>query len=161
VLLRDHAIMWHQPFLDGISFICATYVEHTFPRHTHEYFAVGVIEEGFQQFALGRQFYRTPPGGMFIVNPGEVHTGESATRTGFTYRTFYPSLGMLESISQEITERATSFSFFTTPVVNDPELVRQFLLMHHTLELPLSSSFSFALPISRLAQPAITLLHCF
>jgi AraC-like DNA-binding protein len=138
-MARDQAIIWHQPFLDGISFIRATYVEHVFPRHTHEYFAIGVIEHGLQQFSLGRQVYRTPPGGMFIVNPGEVHTGESATRYGFTYRTFYPSLTALECVSQEIAERARPFPFFTQPVIDDPELVRLFLHMHHMLELSLST----------------------
>jgi AraC-like DNA-binding protein len=139
MLLQERAMMWHQPFLDGISFIRATYIEHTFPRHTHDYFAIGVIEEGYQQFMLGRHFYRTPQGGMFIINPGEVHTGESATRNGFTYRTFYPSLSMLEAISQEVTEKSHQLSLFTSPVIDDPELVHLFLRMHHTLELPLSA----------------------
>ena len=134
----DHAVMWHQPFLDGIAFIRARYIEHTFPRHTHEYFAIGVIEEGYQQFLLGRQLYRTPAGGMFVVNPGEVHTGESATRSGFTYRTFYPSLATLEAITGEITEKSQPFPLFTTPVIDDPDLVRIFLRMHHALETPRS-----------------------
>jgi AraC-like DNA-binding protein len=139
MLPHEQVIMWHQPYREGVALIRATYIEHTFPRHTHDYFAIGVIEEGFQQFLLGKQFFHTPPGGMFIINPGEVHTGESATRQGFAYRTIYPSLPMFEALSQEISGRARPFPLFTAPVIDDPELVRLFLTMHRTLEVSLST----------------------
>jgi AraC-like DNA-binding protein len=138
MLHSEQATMWRQPYREGVACIRATYIEHTFPRHTHDYFAIGVIEEGFQQFLLGKQLYHTPPGGMFIVNPGEVHTGESATRQGFTYRTIYPSLPLLEAISHDIIGQARPFPLFTAPVIDDPALVRVFVHAHRMLELPLA-----------------------
>jgi AraC-like DNA-binding protein len=138
MLAEDHAVMWLQPIFNGVSFIHARFIRHAFPRHSHDYFAIGVIEEGTQQFAVGRQRHTTPQGGIFIVNPGEVHTGEAATRAGFTYRTCYPTADMLRLVMGEITGRGDSFPEFTTPVIQDPDLTRVFLDMHHTLELAVS-----------------------
>jgi len=34
--------------LDNLELLHATFVTHSFPRHTHETFAIGVIERGVQ-----------------------------------------------------------------------------------------------------------------
>lgn len=150
--LHEHATMWRQPVLDGVAFARATFIQHAFPRHTHDYFAIGVIEVGTQQFALGRERYVTPTGGLFIVNPGEVHTGEAATRAGFTYRSLYPTHTMLATIAQEIAERPQPLPEFSTPVIHDPDLARLLLHTHQTLELPISTLEAESRLRSALAQ---------
>lgn len=49
--------------------------EHTFPRHSHDHFGIGVISQGAQRSwsLLGQ--VEAGPGDVIIVNPGEVHDG--------------------------------------------------------------------------------------
>jgi methylphosphotriester-DNA--protein-cysteine methyltransferase len=49
----EHVKMWRIPTLPRLELMRATYIKQSFTRHTHEGFAVGVIENG----ALGF-FYR-------------------------------------------------------------------------------------------------------
>lgn len=49
--------------------------EHTFPRHSHDHFGIGVISQGAQRsWSLLGQI-EAGPGDVIIVNPGEVHDG--------------------------------------------------------------------------------------
>jgi len=48
---------------------------HSFPRHTHDQFGIGVIRAGAQKSMSGRGMVEAGPGTVITVNPGEVHDG--------------------------------------------------------------------------------------
>jgi AraC-like DNA-binding protein len=66
---------------------------------------ISLIERGRQSFTHKATKYRTPPGGLILINPGVVHTGEAADEWGFELRALYPSLSLMETVVYELTGR--------------------------------------------------------
>lgn len=106
----------HHPQLD-VELLHAYYVQHAYPRHSHDYFVISLIERGRQSFTHKGTKYRTPPGGLILINPGVVHTGEAADSQGFELRALYPSLALMETASYELTSHRT-LPFFREVLVN-------------------------------------------
>lgn len=136
---RETATFWRAEQLDGLELLRATYITHAFARHAHETFAIGVIEEGLHSFWWRGATHLTPPGDIVVVNPGEVHTGQAARHTGYTYRMLYPPAGLLQRVADEIYGRAWGIPFFPRAVIHDPVLARQIRDFHLTMERPASA----------------------
>lgn len=122
-----------RPQIHGIAFIHAAFVTHAFPWHAHDHYAIGVIETGSQTFSCRRGKHATPAGALFVVHPDEPHTGEPASPTGFTYRTFYPTAELMARAADELTGRHPSAPYFPAPVIVDPALAQRFVALQHTL----------------------------
>lgn len=75
--------------VDGASALHARFVAHRYPRHAHAYGVVGLVDSGAQSYWYRGARHVTGAGQVFIVNPGEPHTGESAAPAGYVYRTLY------------------------------------------------------------------------
>jgi len=48
---------------------------HTFPRHTHGQFGIGIVDRGAQKSFSGRGTVEAGAGDVITVNPLEVHDG--------------------------------------------------------------------------------------
>ena len=66
----------------GLRFIHARYVTHKFARHVHDYFVLGIIEDGLQTFSYRGAKHGTATGAIILLNPDEPHTGEAAKQSG-------------------------------------------------------------------------------
>ncbi len=130
---KEWVKVWHDPVLQGLELHHATYITHTFSRHMHDFYVVGVIEAGIQAFSYRGTRQITPAGGVFVINPGEAHTGEALIASGYTYRTLYPDLSLLKRVASELAGREESFPFFSPAVILDPELSRRLQELHHAL----------------------------
>lgn len=126
--------VWHPAGLPGLQMMQATYVTTTFTRHTHEGFGVGVIERGALGFYYRGENVVAPEGRINLVNPGEVHTGHSATETGWSYRMFYFEAGVLQRAAAEMADRPAELPFFASGVLEDPELATLIHRTHRRLE---------------------------
>ncbi len=131
---HEHIKFWHDATLSNLELLHATYVTHTFAPHTHEGYVIGVIEQGAEQFAYRRRQHVAPVGSIVFINPGEMHTGSSAAEHGWTYRTLYPSIELLQRAVSDLTGRPRDIPFFAEPVVHDPELMTEISLTHRALE---------------------------
>ena len=123
------------PDLDGLEFLHATFVRHSFPRHTHDTFAIGVIESGVQATYYRGATHIATCRDICLINPGEVHTGFSPHPDGWTYRVFYPGASLLEAIASEILPRGCGLPHFSSPVITDPLVSTGILRLLKTLEL--------------------------
>lgn len=112
----------------------ATYVTHTFSRHTHDGYAIGVIEAGVEEFTYRGAVHQAPAGSMVVIHPGEVHTGHAGTPSGWTYRMLYPDVSLVQKAATELVRRSPSLPFFPNPVIHDPQLAAQLCQLHITLE---------------------------
>src|ERR1044071_10400142 len=95
MMTEEWTKIWHNTKLD-VGLLHAYYVQHAYPRHSHDYYVISLIERGRQSFTHRGTKYRTPPGGLILINPGEVHTGEAADTQGFELRALYPSLAVMD-----------------------------------------------------------------
>jgi AraC-like DNA-binding protein len=121
------------------------------PRHWHEEYQFCLIQSG-----SGDLYYRgsrllTPPAGLFMVHPGEVHANRAHDSFGCSYRTLFVDAQLMRDAASEIYGKAPGLPFFPTAVVFDEEVVRQYLDLHVTLERPSSSLERQALLLNLLA----------
>jgi AraC-like DNA-binding protein len=126
--------IWQSPGLPGLQMMQATYVTTTFARHTHEGFGVGVIERGALGFYYRGENVVAPEGRINLVNPDEVHTGQSATEAGWSYRMFYFGAELLQRAASELAGRPADLPFFASGVLDDPELAALVRTTHRRLE---------------------------
>jgi AraC-like DNA-binding protein len=128
---REQVKFWRDTAL-GVELLRASYVTHAFSRHTHEGYAIGVIDAGVEEFNYQGATHRAAANQIVIVHPGEVHTGHAGTPAGWAYRMFYPSVELLQSIV-DLSEVQT-IPYFPNPVIQDPELLEQLRRLHMALE---------------------------
>lgn len=136
---HEHIKFWHDATLSNLELLHATYVTHTFAPHTHEGYVIGVIEQGAEQFAYRRSQHIAPAGSIVFINPGEMHTGSAAAEHGWTYRTLYPSIELLQRAVSDLTGQQRDIPFFAEPVVHDPEMMTEIALTHRALEAQASA----------------------
>lgn len=121
--------------LDGLEFLHATFVQHSFPRHTHDTFAIGVIESGVQATYYKGSTHIATCRDICLINPGEVHTGFSPHPSGWTYRVFYPEPSLLETVASQLLPREHGLPHFSSPVIKDRLLSTAVLSFLRVLDL--------------------------
>ncbi len=129
----EKAKFWIAGDLGGLELLRATYVTHSFSRHTHERFAIAVIEAGAEAFWYRGATQVAPPGSIALVNPGEPHTGHAAGEEGWSYRVFYPEAGLL-SRAARLAGARREVPFFPEPVIQDPLVAALLGGAHEVLE---------------------------
>ncbi|WP_232624423.1 AraC family transcriptional regulator [Paraburkholderia ginsengisoli] len=99
---------------------------HSFPRHSHDRFGVGVIVSGGHRSASGRGQVEARAHDAIMVNPGEVHDGSPLDERGRAWRMLYVEPSMLTRAAVELTGAAPREIELTQPVAHDPVLKRLF-----------------------------------
>lgn len=61
----------------GLSASATTYRHHQFPRHFHDHYTIQLIEEGVNTGFTSNENYNIGTGGLLLINPGELHAGQS------------------------------------------------------------------------------------
>ncbi|NEQ42304.1 MAG: AraC family transcriptional regulator [Leptolyngbya sp. SIOISBB] len=111
---------------------------HSFDRHAHEEFAIGVIYSGAQALTYRRsEQLLMPSGSIAAINPAEIHTGYAANvEDGWAYRMLYPAAELLQEVASEVADFRCDIPFFPEPVIFDQGLAHQIFQMHCALENP-------------------------
>jgi AraC-like DNA-binding protein len=122
----------HNARLD-LSFLHAHYIQHAYPRHSHDYYVISVIERGRQSFLHKGTKYVTPPGGLILINPGAVHTGEAVDGAGFELRSLYPTTAHIEMAISELTGTNHAIPFFKEVRVDDPHVAKNISALHRAM----------------------------
>lgn len=133
---KEYATMWHDHELKNLEILRASYITHTFARHTHETFTIGVLEGGAGAFDARGTTHIAHPSNLFIIHPDEVHNGYAAIPAGWTYRVIYPDPAMLQQILLEQTGSAREVPFFPQTIIKDQDLSQLILSLHALLEQP-------------------------
>jgi AraC-like DNA-binding protein len=131
-MVSEWSQYYRQPALHDLEVLHARFIEHRFARHSHEYYVIGVVEAGVQAFSYRGARHVTPAGQVFVVNPGEPHTGEAATQGGYVYRTVYPRPALMQQVAADVTVRA-ALPFFTRAVIHDESLNERLARLHRAI----------------------------
>jgi len=131
MLKKEWTKIWHNPQLD-VELLHAYYVQHAYPRHSHDYYAISLIARGRQSFTHQGTKHRTPPGGLILINRGAVHTGEAADAQGFELRALYPSLSLMETAVFELTGRR-ALPFFKEVLLDHRWATNNVLSLHRAI----------------------------
>lgn len=133
---KEQATMWCDHELGDLEVLRATYITHSFARHAHETFTIGLIERGAGAFASRGAIHVAEASNIFIIHPEEVHNGYAAVPTGWTYRVVYPDAAVLQRILSEQTGQASMPSFLSQTIIKDERLRALLLSLHSLLEQP-------------------------
>jgi AraC-like DNA-binding protein len=119
---RIHHAEQHRLTVPGIEAMTLV-SNHSFPRHSHDQFGVGVIGFGAQRSWSGVGTVDASTGDVIMVNPDEIHDGMPLAGNVRGWRMIYldPTL-----LSREVEEEIVGAAEIVRPVVNDPILARHF-----------------------------------
>ncbi|MFB4316244.1 AraC family transcriptional regulator [Actinomadura sp. 21ATH] len=124
---------WSHPGLPGVDLLRARFVTHRYDRHTHDTYAIALIEDGVEEFEYAGRTLRAGPGSIALVNPGVVHTGQAGVPEGWAYRVLYPSIEVMSAVAADLGAPPGTPHFPETLVV-DPEAARLVRAVHRAGE---------------------------
>ncbi|RCW23149.1 AraC-like DNA-binding protein [Ciceribacter lividus] len=111
--------------LFGVTAVTAD-TRHSFPRHTHDAFGVGIIRRGAQKSLSGRGVVEAGPGDIITVNPGEVHDGAPIGDHGRFWQMLYLLPETIAAATLDITDGGSGTFEFEHPVIRDARLAGRF-----------------------------------
>lgn len=118
-----HSAVIHPARLTGVEVVDLVSA-HTFPRHAHDQFGLGVLVSGAQRSWSGRGHVEAGAGDVITTNPGEMHDGAPTAGSQRAWRMVYlsPSAASRHlGVGAEITH----------PVIRDAQLRRAVLTLIH------------------------------
>src|SRR5216684_9039613 len=128
---------WRLDNYRGVDLLKAHASAHRYARHSHEGYAIGVVESGAHAFTARGEVWTAIPGRIVIVNPDDAHDGGPATRDGgYSYRMIYVDGAVLAAALEEVAGRRLATPFFPHAVVSDAALAGRLLSIHRSLEHP-------------------------
>jgi AraC-like DNA-binding protein len=118
-----------RPVVDGIHEVFhARFVDHVYPRHTHDAWTVFLVDQGAIAYDLERRHRGAAGSSVTLLPPHVVHDGRAATPNGFRKRVLYVGT---ELLSEALAGRAVD-----GPDIADPGLVRAVDRLHAILRDP-------------------------
>ncbi|AUH52867.1 AraC family transcriptional regulator [Chromobacterium sp. ATCC 53434] len=131
-LPAERSLLFRADDLGALECLDAQYARRTFPPHFHEQFVVNTLTLGAQSYRHRGGLHRAGVGALVLINPGEVHTGETAHENGWAYRGFYPDAEMMRRLAADL-GGGTALPYFRDTVVVDPGLADRLDRLHRLL----------------------------
>jgi AraC-like DNA-binding protein len=161
----DHAVVTMPAAMRGITVMNAVYRRQRFAPHAHDTYTLGVVTEGGFSFRCGNRRWVAPSGSVCLINPGEIHTGESTSvMSGWAYWNAYIPIGLVRRMV--IDEGCMDFEMpeFEASVINDRTAYRALLSFLSstqlseplTMESRLFEALSVLLRSSTMKKPVST-----
>lgn len=97
----EQAYFLRPAMLPGVEALHATFVDHRYAPHIHETLTLAYVDRGAAAFALEGERFVAPAECVFVIPPQAVHTGESASDGGYTYRVLYLDTPLLAERGEE------------------------------------------------------------
>lgn len=130
----EWAQYWTSRRIRGLELLRARYLRHSFSRHYHEGYALGVIRHGALRFRFLGRDHVAAAGSVNLVVPGEVHDGHGADDRGWAYRMFYMPPELLLRAADEAGAAHGVLPGFTRGVLHDAVLAAALHSLHADME---------------------------
>jgi AraC-like DNA-binding protein len=141
---------WSHPAVAGVDLMRARFRRHEFRRHSHETFAIGLIEVGPEDLGFGAGSGVVASGGVVLINPGEVHAGRAAADNEWSYRVFYPDPQLMTALARELSVGGPPA--FREQIVYAPQLFADLRAAHQAADTcdDLTSSYLLQVTLGQL-----------
>lgn len=123
---QEHARVWRASNVPGLELLYATFITHSFPKHFHESYGIGLSDRGTGVIHCQGTKYTTPPGQLIFFHPGEVHSGYANEQEPWTYRMMYLDITL---VSKVLEGYSPTVSFPETTFCNKA-IAAAFILTH-------------------------------
>jgi AraC-like DNA-binding protein len=97
----------------------AHFERHTYHRHSHDTYSVGVTDLGAQSFTCRGAAHTSAAGMVMTFNPDDPHDGHASDELGFTYRMVHIGPELVAATLADVAERPVGLPLFAVPVVAD------------------------------------------
>ncbi|MEO0540489.1 MAG: AraC family transcriptional regulator [Cyanobacteria bacterium P01_A01_bin.105] len=137
-MAKSQVKFWRIPALDQLEVLRGQGICHSFGRHLHGEFGLGVVEQG--QLAYQTRTAETVllPGEIVVINPGQVHWGGAVEARCYSYRIIYPSAALMARAMGDETgisqAEGAGFPYFLNGKVCDRNLAARLLHLTTVLE---------------------------
>ncbi|WP_030988910.1 helix-turn-helix domain-containing protein [Streptomyces sp. NRRL S-1813] len=123
---RTKVSAWRPPVAGIAEVFHAHFTEHAYPSHTHDTWALMILNDGAVDFACDRHRHGvTGTGTVVLLPPGVAHDGRTVTAAGFRKRVLYLDATVLP---EDLTGRAVD-----APVFGDALLRHRIHQLHTSL----------------------------
>ncbi|MDR7345043.1 AraC-like DNA-binding protein [Pantoea alhagi] len=116
---KDRAQFRQLSELPGVELYQAHISRYAFEPHTHEAFGLGAINFGAERFRYRGASHIAAAQSLVMMNPDELHTGQSLVEEGWRYRMIYIDPATLEALTGD------RGWWFTDVVKEDPAIANQ------------------------------------
>lgn len=96
------ATFWRDPALPGIELRLSSYDTPTFPKHSHDCYAIGLVERGGSTFYYRGGYHRIGAGQLALIPPDEVHSCNPEDGRCWRYRMWYIDPQRLHELAEEV-----------------------------------------------------------
>ncbi|WBB47857.1 AraC family transcriptional regulator [Verrucosispora sp. WMMA2044] len=128
-MARRQQVRTWSPALSGITEVLhARFTDHAYPMHTHDSWALLVVDEGVVRYDLDRHEHGAFRQVVTLLPPNVAHNGSPVTAQGFRKRVLYLESGQLD---ERLSGRAVD-----RPTFDDEALRRRIDLLHARLTEP-------------------------
>lgn len=119
----------------GVTVMQASFSDHTFERHSHDCFAIGVTTHGIQRYRCKGRQYDSQPGDFVLFNPDDDHDGKRGTADGFRYTIWYlPKEVVSASIGAD--HGSARGQYFSSPNIADRQMAAAFIALSASVTMP-------------------------
>lgn len=130
---RDRAEIAAVPMAGGssVELMRTSYHAQSFPKHTHDFFTIGLVLRGAGTLWYRGAVHLARPGEVVVIPPGEVHTGSVA-----------PGAGVLEYLAAHVPAEVVADCFddvvggetdLEAPVILDDAVASQLRRLEHAV----------------------------
>jgi AraC-like DNA-binding protein len=123
-------VVQHRSGIPGIEAM-SLYSNHTFPRHSHDQFGIGIVTSGAQRSWSVVGQVESQAGDVIMVNPGEMHDGTSADGSPRAWRIIYLDP---EVVARQLAEEPLRGELVLPPVARDRQLAAQVVRLFAQVE---------------------------
>jgi AraC-like DNA-binding protein len=131
----EFAKLW-EPGISGVELFSAQLFQHSFGKHFHETYTIGMNDGGQGSFLYRGETCCAYSGSFNLINPGEVHTGAAESEKGWQFRDIYISVAQVQQILNQLEWRDRELPCFVTPVIWDAALQQLFHALFQALSVP-------------------------
>lgn len=115
--------------MGDLEFLSARFKRHSYRRHSHAGYVVGVVTEGCEAFYCRGSIHKASSGDIILINPDSQHDGEAAIESGWKYRVLYPGERHLAGLGNNGAKPR-----FRHSLVRDEELAGRISAFHQSVE---------------------------
>ena len=117
---KGDIVFCRAPGLSGVDICRAGNSRHTFPSHFHDdAYIISLITSG-SCYSLGKRCSPAGPGGVILINPGQIHSGVPGGKGEMGFITAHFSLDTMTGFTKDFTPRFNSLPEFSVTILEEP-----------------------------------------
>ncbi|MGF1696209.1 AraC family transcriptional regulator [Vibrio lamellibrachiae] len=141
--------------VDKVGMLSATMSDFTYSKHAHEEYSIGLTLQGRQDFFCRNAFHKSPPGGVMLFNPEDVHDGHSGVEQNLEYVMLYIHPDEITPVFQTLGYTSKSTLRLEHTLFDDPILRHQVWSMSTLLRSPKYTQIEYESRLYLLAQTMV------